>query len=88
MGFVVWFVVGGLIGWLASVTLKMRAEEDQLLTVLVGIAGALAGGLLIGPALGATQASGGDYGPGALLASLLGAIVLLGLVLVFRRPLR
>jgi uncharacterized membrane protein YeaQ/YmgE (transglycosylase-associated protein family) len=88
MGFVVWLVVGGLIGWLASVTLKLRAEEDQLLTVLVGIAGALAGGLLLGPLLGARASVGGDYGPGALLASLLGAVVLLGLVLLFRRPLR
>jgi uncharacterized membrane protein YeaQ/YmgE (transglycosylase-associated protein family) len=88
MGFVVWFVVGGLIGWLASITLKMHREADQLLSVIVGIAGALAGGLLIGPALGARQAIGGDYGPGALFASLLGAVVLLGIVLVFRRPVR
>jgi uncharacterized membrane protein YeaQ/YmgE (transglycosylase-associated protein family) len=88
MGFVVWLVIGGLIGWLASVTLKLRAEAEQLLAVLVGIAGALAGGLVIGPMLGARAAAGGDYGPGALLASLLGAVVLLALVMVFRRPAR
>jgi uncharacterized membrane protein YeaQ/YmgE (transglycosylase-associated protein family) len=86
MGFITWLVVGGLIGWLASVAMKMDAEQDQLLTVIVGIVGAFVGGFLLGPLLGARQVIGGDYGPGALLASLAGAVVLLAIVIAFRRP--
>ncbi len=85
MGFITWLVVGGLIGWLASVAMKLRAEQDQLLSVVVGVVGAIAGGMLIGPMLGARQVVGGDYGPGALFASLAGAVLLVALVLVFRR---
>jgi uncharacterized membrane protein YeaQ/YmgE (transglycosylase-associated protein family) len=85
MGFITWLVVGGLIGWLASVAMRMRDERDQLLSVVVGVVGALVGGMLIGPMLGAPQVVGGDYGPGALFASLAGAVLLVALVLVFRR---
>lgn len=85
MGFITWLVVGGLLGWLASVAMKMNAEQEQLLAVVVGIAGAFVGGFLFGPLLGARQLVGGDYGPGALLASLAGAIVLLAIVIAFRR---
>ncbi len=85
MGFIVWLVVGGLIGWLASVAAHVRHEQDQLMIVVVGILGAFAGGLLFGPLLGARQLVGGDYGPGAVFASLTGAVVLLAIVLLFRR---
>jgi uncharacterized membrane protein YeaQ/YmgE (transglycosylase-associated protein family) len=85
MGFMTWLVVGGLLGWLASVATKMDTEQEQLLTVVVGIVGAFLGGLLLGPLLGAQPLVSGDYGPGALLASLGGAIVLLALVIAFRR---
>jgi uncharacterized membrane protein YeaQ/YmgE (transglycosylase-associated protein family) len=85
MGFITWLVVGGLLGWLASVAMKMKAEQDQLLTVVVGIVGAFVGGFVFGPLLGARSLVGGDYGPGALVASLAGAIVLLAIVIAFRR---
>lgn len=89
MGFIIWLVVGGLVGWLGAVSLRMRDERDQLLAVLVGIVGAFVGGLLFGPVLGARMVPGGDYGPVALLAALGGAALLLALVLAFRRrPLR
>lgn len=88
MGFVTWLVVGGLSGWLAAVAMKSTAEHEQLLAVLVGIVGAFVGGLVFGPLLGAQPILGGDYSPGALLASLAGAIVLLAIVFAFRRPAR
>jgi uncharacterized membrane protein YeaQ/YmgE (transglycosylase-associated protein family) len=85
MGFITWLVVGGLIGWLSCVVLRRHDEQEQLLNVIVGIAGAFVGGTLLGPALGARTVVGGDYGPGALAASLAGAVALLAVVLLFRR---
>lgn len=53
MNFLIWIVVGGILGWLASMVMKTDAQQDILLNVVVGIIGALLGGWLISPLLGA-----------------------------------
>jgi uncharacterized membrane protein YeaQ/YmgE (transglycosylase-associated protein family) len=83
MNLIIWLIVGGVIGWLAS--LIMRTSEGVLLNVVVGIIGALLGGWLISPLVGAATINQGDFSIAGLGVSLLGAIILLAIVNLFRR---
>ena len=49
LDFIVWLIVGGIIGWLASLIMKTDAQQGILLNVVVGIIGAFIGGWLIAP---------------------------------------
>ncbi|MFO7278629.1 MAG: GlsB/YeaQ/YmgE family stress response membrane protein [Pseudomonadota bacterium] len=85
MNFIIWLVVGGIIGWIASKIMRTDAQQGILLNIVVGIIGALLGGWLISPLLGQGTINQGDFSLGALLVSLLGAVVLLAIVNLFRR---
>lgn len=81
MGLILWLVVGGVIGWLASIIMRTDGQQGILLNIVVGIVGAFIGGLLI---------SGGSINSAPLtitsfLVSLLGAVVLLAIVNLVRR---
>jgi uncharacterized membrane protein YeaQ/YmgE (transglycosylase-associated protein family) len=83
MNFIIWLMVGGLIGWLASIVL--RHPEGVLMDVVLGIAGAIAAGLLLAPAVGVIPSAQHDFRPANLLVSLLGSITLLAVVTLVRR---
>lgn len=85
MGIVIWLVVGGVIGWLASLAMRTDGQQGVILNVVVGIIGAFIGGLLIGPLFGTGTINSGDYSLSGLVASFLGAAALLALVNLFRR---
>ena len=85
MNLIIWLVVGGLIGWVASMIMRTDGQQGIVLNVVVGIIGALLGGWLIGPMLGQGSINSGDFSLGGLLVSLLGAVVLLAIVNLFRR---
>ncbi len=85
MNFIIWLVVGGLIGWLASIIMKTNAQQGMILNVVVGIVGSLLGGWFISPLLGAGTVNQGDFSIGGLVVSLIGAIILLAIVNLFRR---
>lgn len=80
MGFIVWLIVGGIIGWLASLIMRTDAQQGIILNIVVGIVGAVIAGLILG---------GGSINEGitleSILYSLLGAIVLLAIVNLIRR---
>jgi len=82
MNILIWLIMGGVIGWLASV--MMRTQESIPLNIVVGIVGALVGGWLISPLVGAGTINEGDLSVAGLGVSLLGAIILLALVNLFR----
>ena len=48
MGLIVWLVVGGLIGWLASIIMRTDAQQGILLNIVVGVVGAFLAGLFVG----------------------------------------
>ena len=52
MNFIIWLVIGGIIGWLASMVMKTDAQQGVVLNVVVGIVGAMLGGWLISPLVG------------------------------------
>lgn len=85
MNFIIWLVIGGLIGWVASMIMKTDAQQGVILNIVVGIVGAFIGGLLISPLVGVPTINQDTFSIGALLVSLLGAIVLLAIVNLFRR---
>ncbi len=81
MGIILWLIIGGIIGWLASIIMRTDAQQGIFLNIVVGIVGAFLGGLII---------SGGSINNAPLtvtsfLVSLLGAVVLLAIVNLVRR---
>ena len=84
LSFIIWLIVGGIIGWLASLIMKTDAQQGILLNVVVGIIGAFIGGWLIAPLIGGSTGAGG-FDIMGLIAALIGAIILLAIVNLFRR---
>lgn len=85
MNFIIWLIVGGIIGWLASIIMKRDAQQGILLNIIVGIVGSFLGGFLIAPLLGSGTANSGDFSVMGLVASLIGAVILLAIVNLFTR---
>jgi uncharacterized membrane protein YeaQ/YmgE (transglycosylase-associated protein family) len=85
MNFLIWIVVGGIIGWLASLVMKTDAQQGMFLNVVVGIVGALLGGWLLAPLLGTGTINQNDFSISSLFVSFLGALVLLMVVNLLRR---
>ena len=81
IGFIVWLIIGGIVGWLASMVMRTDGQQGILLNIVVGIVGAFLAGLVF---------SGGNINSNPLditniLVSLVGAVVLLGIVNLIRR---
>ncbi len=85
MNFILWLIVGGIIGWIASMIMRTDAQQGIFLNIVVGIIGALLAGWLITPLVGGSTINQGNFSLSGLLISLLGAIVLLAIVNLFRR---
>lgn len=81
MGLIIWLIIGGVVGWLASLIMRTDAQQGLFLNVIVGIVGAFLGGLIF---------TGGTINQAplslqAILVSLVGAVILLGIVNLIRR---
>ncbi len=85
MNFILWIIIGGLIGWVASMIMRTNAQQGLLLNIVVGVVGALVAGWIISPLVGIPTINQDVFSLPALLVSLLGAIVLLGIVNLVRR---
>lgn len=82
---IVILIVGGLIGWIASILMRTNAQQGILLNIVVGIVGALLAGFLLAPLFGTPTIIQDAFSLSALLVSLLGAVILLAIVNLFRR---
>jgi uncharacterized membrane protein YeaQ/YmgE (transglycosylase-associated protein family) len=81
MGIIIWLIIGGVVGWLASILMRTDGQQGILLNIVVGILGAALGGFILGR---------GDINNSGLtvtsfLVSLLGAVILLAILNLFRR---
>ncbi len=85
VNFIVWLVVGGLIGWVASMIMRTDGQQGVVLNVVVGIVGAFLAGWIISPLVGTPTINQNAFSLGAMLVSLVGAIVLLAIVNLVRR---
>lgn len=78
-------LVGGVIGWLASILMRTDAQQGILLNIVVGIVGAVLAGFVITPLIGGAPITSGSFDILSLFASFLGAVLLLAIVNLFRR---
>jgi uncharacterized membrane protein YeaQ/YmgE (transglycosylase-associated protein family) len=85
MSWILIIIVGGILGWLASIVMRTDAQQGLLLNIVVGIVGAILGGLLLAPMIGGASITSGSYDIKSLLVSFLGAIILLAIINMFRR---
>ena len=85
MHFILWLIIGGILGWIASLIMHTDAQQGIFLNIVVGIIGAMVAGLLLTPLLGIGTINQNNLSLPALLVSLLGAIILLAIVNLFRR---
>ena len=86
MNLIIALIVGGIIGWLASIVMRTDAQQGILLNIVVGIVGSLLGSFLLGRLFGAEgNILQAPLSLPTLLAALVGAIILLGIVNLFRR---
>jgi uncharacterized membrane protein YeaQ/YmgE (transglycosylase-associated protein family) len=100
MNIIIMLVVGGIIGWLASIVMRTDAQQGIFLNVVVGLVfhgisrcisllascvGALLAGFIITPLIGGAPITSGSFDIMSLIASFLGAVVLLAIVNLFRR---
>jgi uncharacterized membrane protein YeaQ/YmgE (transglycosylase-associated protein family) len=89
MGIVIWLIIGGVVGWLASLVMRRDASQGIVLNIIVGIVGSMLGAWLIGPMVGAPSINSGEISVGSLIVSFLGAVILLAIVnLITRRSVR
>ena len=85
MNFILWIIVGGILGWIASLIMRTDAQQGVGLNIVVGIIGALVAGFLLTPLFGIATINQSNFSLPSLLVSLLGAIILLAIVNFFRR---
>ena len=75
MNWIVTLIIGGVIGWLASMIMKTNAQMGMIANVIVGIVGSFLGFWLAGVlGIGAGSSIGG------YLIAIVGAAVLIGLL--------
>lgn len=76
---ILWLIIGGVIGWLAS--LIMRDGNSIIVNIVVGIVGAFLGGWLFGRG----TINNAPLTINSFAVSLIGAVILLAIVNLLRR---
>ena len=84
MNIVIWLIVGGVVGWVASLVMRTDAQQGWILNIVVGIVGAFLGGLIFAPMFGTGTINEGEFSLGSLVVSLAGAVILLAIVNLVR----
>lgn len=84
INFLIWLILGAVIGWLAGMVMGDRGST--LMNIVIGIVGAFVGGFLFN-LLGAngSNINNNDFSLGGLVVSFIGACVLLGIINLVRR---
>lgn len=83
MGILIWLIVGGIVGWLASIIMKRDGQQGIVMNVVVGIVGAMIAGFLGGGSINEAITLG------TFLWSILGAVILLAAInLITRKQVR
>ena len=85
MNLLICLVIGGLVGWVASLIMKTDGQQGIVLNVVVGIVGALIAGWFISPLIGVSTINEGNFSLAGLVVSVGGAVLLIAIVSFFRR---
>ncbi|HEX6385631.1 MAG TPA: GlsB/YeaQ/YmgE family stress response membrane protein [Anaerolineae bacterium] len=84
MNLIMWLIAGGIVGWLASTMMRTDRQQGPIRNSVVGIIGASAAGLVLTPLLGISTINQNNFSLPGVLVSVMGAIILLALVSLFR----
>lgn len=85
INFIIWIIVGGLLGWVASMIMRTDAQQGTLMNIVIGIVGAFIAGMFLSPFFGVSTINQNNFSVAAMLVSLLGAVILLAVLNFFRR---
>lgn len=85
IGWILALVMGGIIGWLASIVMKTDARQGIFLNIVVGCVGSILGRLLFGSFLDGGRLRDSIFDPMTLLTAFIGAVVLVAIVNLVRR---
>lgn len=85
MNLIIWLIVGGVVGWLASIVMKTDGQQGLFLNVVVGLVGAFLAGWFVSPLVGVSTINAGNFSIGGVLVSFVGAVILLAIVNLARR---
>ena len=80
INFIVWLILGGVVGWLASMVMRTDAQQGMFLNIIVGIVGAFISGFIFNHDM-----NNGDFSLIALVEAFVGAVILLAIVNLVRR---
>lgn len=79
VGLIIWLIVGGVVGWLASLVMRTDAQQGIILNIVVGVIGSVIASFLFGGGINQVITIT------TFIYSLIGAIILLALVNLVRR---
>lgn len=85
MGFIIWILVGALVGWIASLVMKTDAQQGTILNIVIGIVGAFVGGYVISPLVGISTINQDALSIPSILVSIVGAIIVIAIWNLIRR---
>ena len=85
MNLIIILIVGGILGWLASIVMSTDGQQGIFLNIVVGVIGAVIAGFLVTPLIGGAPITSGAFDIRSLFASFIGAVILLGVINLFRR---
>lgn len=85
LGFIWFIIMGGVIGWLASLMMKRDASMGLLLNIVVGVVGSFIGNSLLSFVTGGGTIGAWPPDWSGVLGALLGAVLLLGIVNLLQR---
>jgi uncharacterized membrane protein YeaQ/YmgE (transglycosylase-associated protein family) len=85
MGFIWFIIMGGVIGWLASMVMRRDSSMGMILNIVVGIVGSWIGNTVLSPLMGGGTI--GAFPPDwqGVIGALVGAVVLLGVLNLIQR---
>ncbi|MES2661865.1 MAG: GlsB/YeaQ/YmgE family stress response membrane protein [Pseudomonadota bacterium] len=87
MSFIIWILVGALVGWIASLIMKTDAQQGTILNIVIGILGAWLGGYLISPLVGVSTINQNALSIPAILVSIVGAVIVIVIWQLIRKAL-
>lgn len=83
MGLIIWIIVGGIAGWLASIVMKSNVSGSLVTNIIVGILGGFIGGWVLDLIGGGGGVTGLNIA--SILTAFIGAVVLLAVLRFVQR---
>ena len=85
MDLIIALVMGGIMGWLASMVMNRDASMGIVMNVIVGCVGSILGRFLLGGLIGGGHLRGDAFDWRTLVTSFIGAVILLFLIRLVKR---